>query len=221
MSNAIPVRIVLADDHELFRDGFKVMLRKQKEIELIGEASNGEELVQLVEKVQPDIVITDIKMPVMDGIEATRKISKEFPQIGIIAFSMFDEESLVVDMLEAGARGYLIKNAHKHEIIEAINMVNENHTYYCSTTSKKLAKLIATSAFDPYRKHKPVEFTDREISVISLICEEKTNKEIADKLNLSIRTIEGYRDKIQDKIKAKNAAGIVIYAIKHRIYKID
>lgn len=216
-----PIRILLADDHEIFRDGFKVMLRKQTEIELIGEASNGKELVETTERLQPDVVITDIKMPVMDGIEATRIISRSNPEIGIIAFSMFDEESLVVDMLEAGARGYLLKNAHKSEIIEAIKMVNDHHNYYCSTTSSKLAKLIARSSFDPFKKHKPVEFNEREIAVMCMICEEKTNKEIADKLHLSTRTIEGYRDRIQEKINARNSAGIVVYAIKHRIYKID
>lgn len=218
---SLPIRILLADDHEIFRDGFKVMLRKQTEIQLIGEASNGKELIEVTTEMQPDVVITDIKMPVMDGIEATKNISKAFPEIGIIAFSMFDEESLVVDMLEAGAKGYLLKNAPKEEIIEAIKMVNNHHSYYCSATSAKLAKLIARSSFDPYKKHKPIEFSEKEIVVMCMICEEKTNKEIADKLNLSTRTIEGYRDRIQEKINAKNSAGIVVYAIKHRIYKID
>ena len=216
-----PIRILLADDHEIFRDGFKVMLKKQNEIQLIGEAANGQELVQVTRELQPDVVITDIKMPFMDGIEATRILSKEFPDMGIIAFSMFDEESLIVDMLEAGARGYLLKNAHKQEVIDAIKMVYEHHTYYCSSTSAKLASLIARSTFDPYKRHKPVDFSEKEKAVMCMVCEEKTNKEIADVLHLSTRTIEGYRDRIQEKIKAKNSAGIVVYAIRHRIYKID
>jgi DNA-binding NarL/FixJ family response regulator len=220
MSAPLPIRIVLADDHELFRDGFKVMLRKQTEIQLIGEASNGKELFDVVKELQPDIVITDIKMPVMNGIEATRRITETFPDIGIIAFSMFDEESLVVEMLEAGARGYLLKNAHKPDILEAIRMVNARHTFYCPETSARLAKLIANSKFDPFKKQKPISFTEKELAVICLICEEKTNKEIADELHLSIRTIEGYRDRIQEKMHAKNAAGIVVYAIKHGIYNI-
>jgi DNA-binding NarL/FixJ family response regulator len=220
MSAPLPIRIVLADDHELFRDGFKVMLRKQTEIQLIGEASNGKELFDVVKELQPDVVITDIKMPVMNGIEATRRITETFPDIGIIAFSMFDEESLVVEMLEAGARGYLLKNAHKPDILEAIRMVNARHTFYCPETSARLAKLIANSKFDPFKKQKPISFTEKELAVICLICEEKTNKEIADELHLSIRTIEGYRDRIQEKMHAKNAAGIVVYAIKHGIYNI-
>lgn len=221
MKQTPPIRIVLADDHEIFRDGFKVMLRKQNEVELIGEASNGEELLEVVDRLRPDVVITDIKMPQMDGIEATKKLIVLHPRTGIIALSMFDEEGLIVEMLEAGAQGYLLKNAHKHEILDAIRTVHNNQTYYCSGTSVKLARLIGNSGFDPFiHKQKPIEFNERELQMIRLICEEKTNREIADTLFLSIRTIEGYRDKILEKINAKNAAGIVVYAIKHKIYSI-
>jgi DNA-binding NarL/FixJ family response regulator len=221
MKPAAPIKIVLADDHEIFRDGFKVMLRKQNEVELIGEAANGEELLETVNRLKPDVVITDIKMPKMDGIEAAKKLTENHPRIGIIALSMFDEEGLIVEMLEAGAQGYLLKNAHKHEILDAIKTVNNNQTYYCSGTSGKLARLIGNSHFDPFKgKSKPVEFTERELEVIRMICEEKTNKEIAETLFLSIRTIEGYRDKILEKTHAKNAAGIVVYAVKNKIYSI-
>ena len=120
MKTANPIRIILADDHEIFRDGFKAMLKKQPSVELIGEASDGEELVEVTRQLNPDVVVTDIKMPRMDGLQATRILSKEFPQIGIIALSMIDEENLIIDMMEAGAKGYLLKNAHKNEIIEAI-----------------------------------------------------------------------------------------------------
>src|SRR5262245_26159045 len=114
----LPIRVILADDHEIFRDGFKTMLTKHKDVELINEAENGKELIDQVIKLKPDVIITDIKMPVMDGIEATKKLSEICPDTGIIALSMFDEDNLVVDMLEAGAKGYLIKNAPKHEILE-------------------------------------------------------------------------------------------------------
>jgi DNA-binding NarL/FixJ family response regulator len=216
-----PIRLILADDHEIFRDGFKVMIRKQPAFELIGEAANGEELIQLVRQLRPDVVITDIKMPKLDGIEATRQLTKEFPSIGIIALSMFDEENLIVDMLEAGAKGYLLKNAHKDEIIDAIRTVAADQTYYCGSTSVKLAQLIAKSNFNPHRKTLRPELSDKEIEVIRCICQQMSNKEIANKLNLSVRTIEGYRDKIQEKIKVKNMAGIVVYAIKNNIYVPD
>lgn len=215
-----PIRIVLADDHEIFRDGFHVMLKKQTDIVLVGEAANGVDLIKVTERLQPDIVITDIKMPKLDGIEATKILTKKFPGINIIALSMFDDDNLIIDMLEAGAKGYLLKSAHKKEIIEAIKAVYKNETYYCKSTSTKLILMIGQSRFDPYKEIQKPEFTKREIDIITMICQEASNKEIASKLFLSIRTIEGYREKIQEKIKAKNAAGIVIYAIKTGIYKI-
>lgn len=220
MKSLTPIRIILADDHEIFRDGFKAMIKKQPSVELIGEASNGEELVELARELKPDVIVTDIKMPKMDGLQATKILSKEFPQIGIVALSMIDEESLIIDMMEAGAKGYLLKNAHKNEIVEAIQSVNEDHIYYCNGTSAKLTRLIAKSDKIPFKKNAKPELTQKEIDVIQLICQEKTNKEIADDLNLSIRTIEGYRDRIFEKIGAKNAAGVVIYAIRNKIYDI-
>lgn len=215
-----PIRIVLADDHEIFRDGFHVMLKRQSDIQLVGEAANGVDLIKITEKLLPDIVITDIKMPKLDGIEATKIITKKFPGINIITLSMFDDDNLIIDMLEAGAKGYLLKSAHKKEIIEAIKTVYKNDTYYCKSTSTKLVLMIGQSRFDPYKEIQKPEFSKREIDIITLICQEASNKEIALKLFLSVRTIEGHREKIQEKIRAKNAAGIVIYAIKTGIYKI-
>ena len=221
MLKTAPIRIILADDHEIFRDGFRVMIKKQPSVQLIGEAADGEELIDLTRRLQPDVVITDIKMPKKDGIEATKIMAREWPSLGIIALSMFDEENLIVEMLEAGARGYLLKNAHKEEIIEAIKTVNLNQPYYCNDTSAKLAQMIARSRFKTAAKSKRPDFSDKEFAVIRLICQEMSNKEIAQQLHLSIRTIEGYRDRIQEKIGAKNAAGIVVYAIKNNIFTLD
>jgi DNA-binding NarL/FixJ family response regulator len=214
------IRVILADDHEIFRDGFRALLKKQPDIELVAEAENGKELIELVSKFKPDVIITDIKMPQSDGIEATRVLEEKYPHIGVIAFSMFDEENLIVEMLEAGAKGYLLKNASKNEIIEAIKTVFHDGTYYCHHTSNKLAQMIATSKFNPYRKTKTPPLSSKEIEIIQMICEGHPNKNIAEMLHLSVRTIEGYREKIQEKIKVKNTAGIVVYAIKKGIYKI-
>jgi DNA-binding NarL/FixJ family response regulator len=216
--NTLPdIRIVMADDHEIFRDGFRLMLTKFPDIQLIGEAENGKDLVDMVKELQPDVVITDIKMPIMDGIEAAKKMVELFPDIGIIGLSMFDEDDLIVDMLEAGAKGYLIKNAGKEQITEAIRTVYEHNPYYCKTTSHKLTNMIAKSRFNPYRKTEKVEFTEREKEIIGLICKEMTNKEISDKLFLSIRTVEGHRLKILEKMNVKNTVGLVVYALKHGI----
>lgn len=217
-SHYLPIRIALADDHEIFRDGFRVMLKKQTSVELIGDAANGEELLQLVAETQPDVVVTDIKMPIMDGIKATKELTRKYPHIGVIALSMFDEENLIIDMLEAGAKGYLLKNAHKDEIIAAVETVFKRQTYYCNHTTRKLTKLIAESTFNPNKRSGRPNFSERELNIIRLICKELSNKEIALQLNLSVRTIEGYRERIQEKINARNTAGIVVYAIKNEIY---
>lgn len=215
-----PIRIVIADDHEIFRDGFKLMMKKQSEIEIVAEAENGRELLELTMAHLPDVVVTDIKMPVMDGIEATKQIKAKHPEIEVVALSMFDEENLVIDMLEAGARGYLLKNTHKEEVVQAVTAVFKKETYFCKQTSTKLAQMIAKSRFTPYKPLKKPGFNDRELEIIRLICQEFSNKEIANKLSMSIRTVEGYREKILEKIEAKNVAGLVVYAIKNNIYNV-
>jgi DNA-binding NarL/FixJ family response regulator len=214
-----PIRVVIADDHEIFREGLETLFRKQADIEYLGDASNGAELVRLVEEKKPDVILTDIKMPVVDGITATRELMSKFPEIGIIALSMFDDEYLIVDMLEAGAKGYLIKNAHKHEIIAAIKAVFNQESYFCNHTTMKLAKMIGRSRFSPVQLSVRPEFSEKELEVIRLICSEFSNKEMAEKLHLSSRTVEGYREKIIEKINAKNTAGIVVFAMKNGIFK--
>ncbi len=211
------INIILADDHEIFRDGFKVLIRKLPEITLIGEAGNGKDLVALARKLNPDVVVTDIKMPELDGIEATRMIRQHCPNTGVIALSMFDEENLVLDMLEAGAKGYLLKNSSKEEILKAITAVHNNQTYYYSETSAMMIRKIASGNFDNDKR--TVNFTDREIVIIRLICQELSNKEIAERLMLSPRTVEGYREQILHKIEAKNTVGLVIYALRNKIFE--
>ena len=220
MSTTPDIKLLIADDHEIFRDGFKVMLSKYPDIILVGEAENGKELIELANELKPDVVITDIKMPIMDGIEATRKIAEQFPHIGIIGLSMFDEDDLIIDMLEAGAKGYLIKNAGKEQIIEAIKTVYNNDPYYCKTTSNKLTQMIAASRFNPYKKSVKPEFSKREQEIIGLIYQEFSNKEISDQLFLSIRTVEGHRLKILEKMGVKNTVGLVVYAIKNNLSEI-
>lgn len=215
------IRLVIADDHEIFRDGLALMLSKQQHVQLAGQASNGRELLELVDRVKPHIVMTDIKMPVMDGIEATKLMLQQNPDLRIIALSMFDEENLIVDMLEAGARGYLLKNADKQEILEAIHSVSEDKTYYCRHTSARLATMIVKSKFNPNKKAEPVSFNERETEIIRMICQQCTTQEIGEKLFLSKRTVEGYRTRILEKMNVKNTAGVVIYALRHHIINAD
>ncbi len=215
-----PIRIAIADDHEIFRDGFKLLLKDQQVMELVGEAENGKELLEVVAKTQPDVVIVDIKMPVMDGIEACKIIRRQFPDIKVIALSMFNEDNLIVDMLEAGAKGYLLKNTNKNELLMATKAVYEGSTYYCNATSGKLAKMIAESKFNPYRNHPIKKFSKREEDIIRLICEQYSNKEIATTLGISIRTVESHREKILEKTDARNSIGVAVYAIRHNLFQI-
>jgi DNA-binding NarL/FixJ family response regulator len=219
MAGAV-INIVLADDHELIRDGFGVLIRKMPDIKLIGEAKNGKELLEIVRKLKPDVVVTDIKMPEMDGIEATKLLAKEFPELGIIALSMFDEKNLIAEMFDAGAKGFLLKNAQKDEIIDAIKAVNKGEHYYCRETNVKMAQLLAESLKKRAIKEELIaEFNEVELQIIKLVCKEYSNKEIADKLNINKRTIEGYRAEILKKTNSINSAGIVVYAMKHGIYE--
>ena len=211
------ISIAIADDHEIFRDGLTLMLSKQPDITLSGQAEDGRELISLVETTHPDIVMTDIKMPRMDGIEATKQLLQKYPGLRIIALSMYDEENLIVEMLEAGARGYLLKNADKGEILEAIEQIYEDKVFYCRHTSARLASLIVRSRFNPYKRPEPLSFTEREKEIIRLICQQNTAQEIGDKLFLSRRTVEGYRTRILDKMSVKNTAGVVIFALKNHL----
>lgn len=208
------IRLVIADDHEIFRDGLALMLSKQDTLSLVGQAGDGRELVQLVSEQKPELVITDIKMPKLDGIGACKLMLKESPELKIIALSMFDEENLIVEMLEAGAKGYLLKNADKKEIVEAIFTVCEGNIYYCRDTTARLATLIVRSKFDPQKKKVAALFTDREREIIRLICQQHTAQEIGNRLFLSKRTVEGYRTKILEKMDVKNTAGVVVFALR-------
>lgn len=215
-----PIRIIIADDHELLREGFSLLLRKQKEIEIVDEASNGKDLLEKVRKLQPDVVVTDIQMPEMDGIQATKKIKEEFPQIEVIALTMFNEDHLIIDMLESGAKGYLLKNTSQKELSEAIKAVYNGGTHFCSSTSERLKNMIVQSKFNPYKKKPSEIFSEREIEVMKLICQQMQNKEIAEKLFISVRTVEGYREKVFEKTGARTIAGVTIFAIKNGIYQI-
>jgi DNA-binding NarL/FixJ family response regulator len=164
-------------------------------------------------------VVTDIKMPILNGIEATKTISSRFPRIGIICLSMHDEDDLILEMLEAGAKGYLLKNADKDEVLDAIHAVYNGDPYYCRSTNAKLARLIAKNKYHSFTRTEKPEFNEKELEVIQLICQEFTNKEIGEKLFLSVRTVEGYRLRILEKMQVKNSVGLVVYAIQHGYFQ--
>ncbi|WP_183574304.1 response regulator [Mucilaginibacter sp. X5P1] len=212
------INIVIADDHEIFLDGLSLMLSRHPGFKVCGRASNGQTLIDIVNRERPDVVVTDIRMPVVDGIQSTKQILAVHPDVKVIALSMFDEENLIIEMLEAGAKGYLLKNAHKDEIVDAIISVYQNKNYYCSQTSCLLASMIVRSKASPFTQPQIV-LNEREKLIIQMICHQQTTQQIADKIYLSKRTVEGYRVKILEKIQAKNIAGVVIFALKNNIIK--
>lgn len=212
-----PIRILFADDHVLIRAGFQLMFKKNKDIRIAGEARDGEEVIRMAHELKPDVVVMDIGMPVMDGIEATKKLRTELPEIGVIALSVSNQDGQITDMLEAGARGYLLKNADESELSAAIKAVFEGGQYFCADTTPKLARIRAGSKVNiPENDTRPA-FTEKELIVIRLICHQFSTKQIAAKLDLSIRTIDWYRVSIFHKMDVKNVAGVVMYAMKHQI----
>ncbi len=218
MTSYRPIEIIIADDHQLIRDGFNVMFSRITEINIIAEAKNGAELVEFTRRLKPDVVVTDVKMPVMDGVEATRKIKKEFPGIGIVALSTFDEAELIYEMCEAGAGVYILKDCSKDEMITAIQAAHNNQNYFCRTIQAKLKKLHAHSV-DPANLPRRMELNVKELQILRLVCDEMKSADIAKKLRIGIRTVEDYRGRLIEKTNSKNVAGLVKYAIKNKLFK--
>jgi DNA-binding NarL/FixJ family response regulator len=213
-----PIKVIIADDHELVRMGFASFLQNLPFIQLVAEAANGEQLIQLTGIHDPDIVLADIQMPVMDGIEATRIISEKFPRTSVIAFTVFNKEYLIAAMLNAGAKGFVSKQAHPSELMEAIKAVNNNQHYYCSWTTEKLNNLIVNKEYNPVTKERKVLLSPREKEILILICQQKTNKDISKILNISVRTVEDFRSNLLIKTQSQGVAGMVTFAILHGIY---
>ncbi len=213
------IRVIIADDHEVYRDGLLLLLRKSSMIDIVAQANNGQQLLELVQQTLPDVVVTDLRMPQLNGIEAIRQISFLWPAIKIIALSTFDNENLIIEALEGGALGYVIKNAQRGEIVDAIKTVHEGKPYYSLSTSPIFAKKISYSSFNPYPQTDKQLFTEREVEIIKLICSEFTNREIAGMLFTNIRTVERIRIQILAKMNVKSTPGLVIYAIKNKLFQ--
>jgi DNA-binding NarL/FixJ family response regulator len=219
MSAHTKISVVVADDHEIFRQGFKAMISHYEDLEVIGEAENGRELVELVKNLQPDLAFVDIKMPLLDGIDATRDIAALAMGTRVIALSMFSDDVYVIDMLQAGASGYVLKNTRYEELIKASRIVLNGGHYFCNDASERIQSFLKLHALSSLKKAQDPVLTEREIEIIKLICEQLTSKEIASALGLSQRTVDTYRDVIQKKTNSKNMAGIVLYAVKYGLYK--
>lgn len=216
------IKIILVDDHRLIRKGLRALLENVSTIEIVGEAASGLELVALLEKVPVDVVLMDIKMPQMDGFDATRHIVEHFQSVRILALSMFESESYISRMLELGAQGYILKNITREELVFAIETIAQGQPYISAEISINLLRKngggteedLLTEALP---EAEIVELSKRELEVLKLITEGLTNAEIAEKLFTSKRTIDSHRQRIIEKTQARNTAALVKYAISKGI----
>ena len=211
------IKIAIADDYKIYRDGLKVGLAADKNLEVVLEADNGEDLLNGLEKAKPDVIIMDLKMPIMDGMEATKEVRKRFNAMKVLVVTMYEDDKFIIHLMENGANGYLLKNAESDEILKSIYAVHENGYYFNDLVNKALLKkLVLKGNFKP-SFNQNVEFTERELEVLKLICEEKTAAEIAKEIFLSPRSVEGIRQRLIEKVGVRNTAGLVMFAIKNGI----
>jgi two-component system response regulator NreC len=203
-------RILLADDHSVVRQGFRLILTSQSDFEVIGEAANGREAVDLAGSLQPDIIVMDVSMPELNGIEATRRLGEVSPKTRVLALSMHKDSVYVREILRAGARGYLLKDSIDSDLIAAVRAVANGDGY--------LSPAVSDAVLTDYRKHvtDPIDLlTSREREVLQMIAEGKTNKEIANTLNLSVYTVEAHRGRIMEKLNLHSTGELVRFAIRN------
>ncbi len=210
------IKIFLVDDHNLFREGLKFLLSNNDLISEIHEAENGKDLLENVLNVKPDIILMDIEMPIMNGIEATTEVLKIYPETKIIALSMYGNENFYSEMIDAGAKGFLLKNSKFEDVQKAIVDVSDGKNYF----SPEILEAIIKNLNKKNHKKTNTDLTEREIEVLYNICKGLSNQEIADYLYISKRTVDKHRENILLKTQSKNTAGLVIYAIKNEIFEV-
>ncbi|HTS32303.1 MAG TPA: response regulator transcription factor [Bryobacteraceae bacterium] len=204
------IRILLADDHAVVRQGFKMILSAQNDMEIVGEAGNGREAVEQAEELRPDIVVMDVAMPELNGIEATRRLATSIPHTRVIALSMHKDSVYVREILRAGARGYLLKDSGAGDLVSAIRAVASGEGY--------LSPAVSNAVLDDYRRHvtNPIDLlTSREREVLQMLAEGKTNKEIAGVLNLSVYTVDAHRGRIMEKLNVHSINELVRFAVRN------
>jgi DNA-binding NarL/FixJ family response regulator len=211
------IKIAIADDYKIYRDGLKVGLATDNKFEIILEADNGEDLLHAMKNSLPDIVIMDLKMPIMDGMEATKLIRKNFPAVKVLVVTMYDDDKFIIHLMEIGANGYLLKNAEPEEIRKAIYSVTENGYYFNDLVNKALLKKLVIKNQVKPSFNKNIELTERELEVLQMICEEKTATEIGREIFLSPRSVEGIRQRLIEKVGVRNMAGLIMFAAKNGI----
>ncbi|MCG8698977.1 MAG: response regulator transcription factor [Bacteroidales bacterium] len=206
------IQVALVDDHQLFRNGLRFILEETEDISIVLEASNGKEFIDMLQHVTPDLVLMDISMPEMDGVEATRLALEKQPELNVLVLSMFSDIEYYNTMIDLGVKGFILKDIDNQELLSAIRKVNNGGNYF---SQELLLQLIKTKPED----HK-VPLTNREMEVLGLICKGNSNQEISEELYISQRTVERHRASLLEKTDSKNSISLVIYAIKNGLVKI-
>ncbi len=210
-------KVVLVDDHTLFRNGLRILLNTMDDYQVVGEASNGKQFLDLLTADLPDLVLLDINMPVMDGIEAATIAQKLYPELKIITLSMYGEEDYYYKMVNAGVKGFLLKNSDIKEVKAALDVVYEGGSFFSSELLQNLVNSLKSSSKS---KEMHAELSEREMEILILICQGLSNQEIGDKLFISKRTVDKHRANILEKSESKNTAQLVMYAIKNKLVEL-
>jgi len=214
------IKVALADDHILLRNGLAGLVKSFDDYTVLFEADNGQHLTeQIAEKGVPDLVLLDINMPLKDGFETARWLRANHPEVRVMALSMLDNEQSIIRMLRQGAKGYILKDTHPREFKTALDTVMQKGFYYSEMVTGKLINAVNNLDTAADEVTTLVKLTEKEIEFLKLACTEMTYKEIADKMNLSPRTIDGYRDALFEKLKVRTRVGLVMYAIKNDIVR--
>ncbi|MBL0742718.1 response regulator transcription factor [Chryseolinea lacunae] len=209
------IKVLIADDHKIIRVGLQGILQRATDVDVVGEAEDGNDVMAFLEKNVTDVILMDIDMGKASGTETTQKVKQRYPDVHVLALTMHEEQEHIIQMLEAGASGYLLKNTGSDELVAAIHAVAKGDSYYSSSVSASLLKALTNlKSKTPARPNKDIPLSEREIQVLQLIAQECSNGEIAEKLFISIRTVDTHRRNILEKLQVKNTAGLVKYAIE-------
>jgi len=213
-TNPRPLEIILVDDHQMFLDGIKTLLSKEKNINIVAEANSGEQAIKLLTEKPVDLVITDISMPGMSGTDLTKLIKKDFPGIKVLVLTMYNDREIIHDIVMTEAEGYILKNSDKRELVNAINRIADHGTYY---SNEVISIMTENYVIKEKIRDKTHELSPREKEIIALICQELTTAEIAEKLFLSPLTVETHRKNILRKTNSKTLVGLIKFAIDNKL----
>ncbi len=216
------IRIFLVDDHQLVRDGIKALLVSADDLTILGEASSGAECFEKIATEAPDILILDISLPDTNGIEITRRVTSEYPSTRVLILSMYTNEDFIFNAIKAGARGYLPKNTSREELLDAIHAIHQGEEFFADSITRIMLKSYVRKAKEdePAGQATPVPLTSREVEILKLFAEGFINKEISDRLDISIRTVETHKNHIMKKLELKSTVELIKYAIRHKIVEI-